>query len=167
MKLKEGDIFVFPFNDKVFAVGQIIRIPNKQSLTVIIFKEIFDKIPDSNFETLISNSTPILFGNTFDAKFYHKHWSVIANYKDNLTKYQLPFYKIGVDPSYLEDFNGKKIRKCTPLEEEKLIYRNYIAPILLENALLAYHGLREWNDELYNPLLYSYNIISSELMTNV
>jgi hypothetical protein len=167
MRLKKGDIFIFAVNDKGYAVGQIISIPNKQSLTVVIFKAIIDKIPDSNFETLISSSTPLLFGNTFDAKFYHKHWTVIANYQDNLTKYQLPFYKIGITPSYIEDFNGKKIRKCTPLEEEKLIYRKYIAPIRFENALLAYNGLGEWNDELYNQLLYSYNIFSYELVYKV
>ncbi len=36
MRLKKGDIFIFAVNDKGYAVGQIISIPNKQSLTVVI-----------------------------------------------------------------------------------------------------------------------------------
>jgi hypothetical protein len=108
----------------------------------------------------------LIFGNTFDAKFYHKHWVVIGNDKTNLSNINLPYYKIGESPSYIEDFKGLKIRKCNSIENEKLVYRKYIAPVRLENAIKAYHKIIEWNDELFNPLLYTYNQMSYDLVTN-
>ncbi|MFN4086536.1 MAG: Imm26 family immunity protein [Spirosomataceae bacterium] len=166
MKLKVGDIFKVPINEKGVSLGQIISIPDKKSLSVIIFKELFEVKPIENLANVVKDCTPLLFGNTFDAKFYHKHWDVIGNDKTNLSNIKLPYYKIGDSPSYIEDFKGTKIRKCSSIENEKLIYRKYIAPVRLENAIKAYHNIIEWNDELFNALLYSYTLMSCELVSN-
>ena len=167
MKLNIGDIFLIPINDKKFSLGQIVSIPNKESITVVIFKEVFSNNQIENISNVLKDTTPLLFGNTFDAKFYHKHWVIVGNDKTNLSNIKLPYYKIGDSPSYIEDFKGTKIRKCNSIEDERLVNRKYIAPVRLENGIKAYHDLLEWKDELFNPLLYSYNLLSCELVSNV
>jgi len=164
MKLKEGDIFSITVGDKGFGLGQVVKIPNKESLSVVIYKELFNSLKKVNLSEILKNCTPLFFGNTFDAKFYHKHWVILGNDKLNLELIILPYYKIGSFPVYIEDFDEKRIKRASKEEEEELIFRKYIAPVRLENALLAHHGLKEWKDDLFNPLLYSYNIKSNELL---
>lgn len=164
MKLKEGDIFSISVQEKGFGLGQIIKIPNKESISVAIFKEVFEDVKSKALGEIIKECTPLLFGNTFDAKFYHKHWIIVGNDKSNLLNIHLPYYKIGSSPVYIEDFNEKKVRKASKEEIELLMFRKYVAPVRLENALLAYYGLGDWKDDLFNPLLYSYNLESKRLV---
>lgn len=162
MKLKEGDIFKIPIDDVAFGVGQIVCIPNKQSLSIVVYGEKFDSSCSiDDILELLSESTPFLFGNTFDAKFYHKHWTVISN---GPVRYITPFYKIGHNPVYVEDMSGSKIRKANAEEEKKLTFRKYVAPVRIENAYLSKYGKGEWNNDLYEPLLYTYNIQSNSLV---
>lgn len=164
MKLKEGDLFSISIKDKGFGLGQIIKIPNKETLSVIIYEELFENFDGNKIGEIVINCNPLFFGNTFDAKFYHRHWIVLDNNKVNLTSIKLPYYKIGSFPLYVEDFYEKRVKRASREEKEKLIFRKYVAPVRLENALLAYHGLKEWKDDLFNPLLYSYNISSDKLV---
>ncbi len=70
----------------------------------------------------------------------------------------MPFYKLGTNPIYIEDFLGNSIRKAKADEEDKLYYRSYVAPVRFELAIKAYYKIIEW-DSVYDELLYS-NIIS-------
>jgi hypothetical protein len=165
MKLEKGDIFSIPLQDKGFGLGQIVKIPDENSLSVVIFSELFPNLNEIKLHEVIAKCTPLFFGNTFDAKLYHKHWKIIGNDQINLNRLTLPFYKIGSFPTYIEDFDEKRLRRANKEEKEKLIFRKYIAPVRLENALLAFHGLKEWRDDLFNSLLYSYNIDSNNLVS--
>ena len=164
MKLKAGDIFSVIVGDKGFCLGQIVKIPNKESLSVVIYEELFHGLASDVLEQTVKACTPLLFGNTFDAKFYHRHWEIIGNNTILLDGIKLPYYKVGRFPVCVEDFDEQKIRRESEKEKVLLVFRKYVAPVRLENALLAHHGLGEWKDELYEPLLYAYNIKSNALI---
>jgi hypothetical protein len=156
MKLQSGDIFEFSINDRSTCYGQIISTFKKDTIAIIVFEGLYKSRPD--IEELLEDNI-LLFGNTFDAKFYHKNWIVIANEKSNLNNIKLPYYKIGTDPVYIEDFFENRIRKANANEEENIYYRSYVAPIRFETALKAYYKIVEWNDA-FDDLLYS-NILRS------
>jgi hypothetical protein len=67
-----------------------------------------------------------------------------------------PAYKEAVAPGAFDvvDFTGTKRRRATSDEAESLPFRAVVAPIRVERALRALHGLEEWNaayDELRPP----------------
>jgi hypothetical protein len=162
MKLKEGDIFEFSINDNSKSYGQIISTQKKDALTVLVFEGLYRSRPQ--ISELLEDKI-LFFGNTFDAKFFHKHWVVIENVKSNIEKIQLPYFKLGTDPIYIEDFFGKKIRKLKPHEEKFFFYRSYVAPVRFESALKAYYKVLEWN-ESYDELLYSNLLKGVHLLDN-
>ncbi len=151
MKLKVGDIFEIKINDNNTAYGQIVNIPNKESITIIVFKSLYLKRPTID---IILRDNILLLGNTFDAKLYHKHWVVIDNDQSTLSELEFPYYKIGTKPVFIENFEGSRIREASKKEEESLVYRPYVAPVRFELALKAYYKSLEWKDD-YDNLLYS------------
>lgn len=151
MKLNKGDIFEFSINDNRKSYGQIISTFKKDTISIIVFEGLYKSRPE--IEELLQDKI-LFFGNTFDGKLYHKHWIIIENEKSNLENIKLPYYKIGTDPVYIEDFFEKKLRKASTQEEEILSYRSYVAPVRFESAVKAYYKLIEW-DEVFDELLYS------------
>ncbi len=156
MKLKEGDIFEFAFSENRLCYGQIVSTYKKNVQTIVIFEGLYKSRPEIKE---IMEDKILLFGNTFDAKFYHKNWIVIANEKSNLNKIKLPYYKLGIDPVYLLDFFEKEIRKTKQDEEDNLEFKSYVAPIGFELAIKAYYKKSDW-EQSYNKLLYS-NILKN------
>lgn len=151
MKLKVGDVFELKINDNNTAYGLIVNIADKQSLTILDFKSLYLQRP---YIATIIRDQILFFGNTFDAKFYHKHWIVIGNDKSLMTDIELPYYKIGIESVFIEDFYGNRIRPASKKEEGKLIYRPHVAPVRFELAVKAYYKSLEWKPD-YNSLLYS------------
>ena len=155
MKLKEGDLFKVAANSLQYAVGQIISIPNKESIAILIFEGLYSIESDIDVVVVIKKDI-LFFANTFDAKFYHKHWIVFANHTTNLTAIRLPVYKLGTENSlYYEDFYQRQLPQTALNLEQKsnVSYRNYVAPIRIENAIKAFYKFTEWNSD-YDKLLY-------------
>lgn len=151
MKLKRGDIFEFSINDNTTCYGQIIDTSKKNAITVIIFEGLYKSRPE--ISELLKDKI-LFFGNTFDAKFYHNHWIVFNNSTTNIKEIKLPYYKIGIEPIFIEDFFENKLRIIKNYEENILFYRSYVAPVRFESALKAYYKILNWDDS-YNELLYS------------
>lgn len=151
MKLNVGDVFEININENNTAYGQIVNIPNKESLTLIVFKSLYTRRP--SIHDIVKDKI-LLLGNTFDAKFYHKHWAVIGNEQASISDLRLPYYKIGLNPVFIEDFNGKRVREASTKEQELLIYRPFVAPVRFELVIKAYYKSLEWKND-YDSLLYS------------
>lgn len=162
MKLKKGDIFEFAISESSKCYGQIIDLHKKDAFTIIIFEGLYRSRPDK--QEVLSDKV-LFFGNTFDAKFYHKDWIVVDNETSNLKNIKLPYYKVGTDPVYIQDFFDNKIRKATAEEENILDYKTYDAPVGFELAMKAYYKILEWN-EAYEELLYKNVLRSVELIEN-
>lgn len=150
MRIKEGDIFEIKVNENDKSYGQIISTFKKKAISIVIYEGLYTERP--NISEIISKKI-LFFGNTFDAKFYHRDWVVFDNDKSKLTEIKMPYYKIGIEPVYIEDFLENKIRIANSKEVEQLRYRDYIAPIRFESALKAYYEYIDW-DKIYDELLY-------------
>lgn len=160
MKLKEGDLFKMQISESSYAIGQILSIPKKDSLTVIVFEGLYNTTSSPNPDE-ITQEQILFLANTFDAKFYHKHWVIFANYPNNLHNIGLPIYKLGTEnsPQY-EDFFQNQLPSNTinSIEKDKIGYRNYVAPIRVENAVKAFYKIEEWKTD-YDKLLYKNLIV--------
>nr|WP_315193871.1 Imm26 family immunity protein [uncultured Flavobacterium sp.] len=162
MKLKEGDVFEFSISENSKCYGQIVNFYKKDAFSIVIFEGSYRYRPDT--EELLKDNI-LLFGNTFDAKFYHKHWIVIDNITSNLKDIKFPYYKIGTDPVYVQDFFDNKLRKAKANEKDVLDYKTYNAPVGFELAMKAYYKIIEWS-ESYDEMLYSNVIRSIDLVKN-
>lgn len=160
MRLKEGDLFEIKIAECVLVYGQIVSTFKKNAISIICFAGTYDRRPE--VEEII-NKEILLFGNTFDAKFYHGDWVVFANEKSKLIEVKMPYYKIGTDSIYVEDFFENRIRRASKEDLNLLRYRNYIAPIRFESALKAYYKYIDWAD-VYDELLYSKILITNKLI---
>lgn len=84
----------------------------------------------------------------------HGHWQVVGHCKVRTEEVPWPAYKEGVSPpgTYdVVDHTGRRRRRATLQEAERLPFRTVVAPILLEKALRALHGAEPW-DEIYDGM---------------
>lgn len=166
MKLNKGDIFTIPISEKSYGIGQILDIPRKDTLIIIVFKDIVTNEEVLNLEDILSKE-PVFLGYTVDALFYHKRWRVIKNYINNLLGMPLPYNKIGdYENMYITNYKGEKVRKALKKEFDALMYETHIAPIRFQNALKSLHGIGEWVHEDYDKLLFSHFLKSKALVEN-
>ena len=133
---------------------------------MIVFKKDWN-ISDKPALTTIIDGDILFLGNSMDAKLYHRHWVVIGNNTENLTKIELPYYRIGTIPgeTYMTDHSGNIIRRCTTSEFEKLQYQSIIAPVRYEKALKAYHNVEQWQED-YKELLIDNHLLGTRLLSN-
>lgn len=152
MKLKEGDVFTMPISELEIGFGQIVKIPNKETFIIVVYKQVYKAGEMPPLEKVCAGDL-LFFGYTMDALLYHKRWEIIGNNLTNIDKIKLPYYKLGTPPNLcITDFKGKKIRKSTAVDFNKLEYLTVVAPIRFELALKAYNNIGEWKnyyDELY------------------
>lgn len=158
MKLKQGDLFSIRIDDNRNAFGQIIY-STKESLTVIIFKNLIEMTDGFDVDKIVPGNDILFFSNTFDALFHHKRWIVRGNYTENIKSIRLPVYKIGLEPNFtILDFWEKPIRNPEKYDSNHVAYRKYVAPIGIEYAVKAYFNKTDWRPE-YDSLLYSNMIL--------
>jgi Immunity protein 26 len=162
MKLRVGDVFTIPIDNIRVGFGQLISMPNKDSLIIAVFD--FSCLKENEyFMDKICESEIIFLGYTLDAKLYHKHWVIIGNYTNNINNIYLPYFKIGSPPNiHITNYKGESIRRAENSEFDSFNYLSIVAPIRYENALKAHNNLMEW-DDVYNDLLYSYTLESQKI----
>lgn len=170
LKLSLGDVISIPLSDDLFGFGQIVGEYEKKSggflVAIFDFKSTtIDEIEISN----ICNSDIIFLGFTFDAKLYHKHWSIIGNYTENISTIKKPYSRLGTPPDeiYLIDANNNRVAEISEDIFNELEYKTDIAPVRYENALKAYFGLKEWKAEDYDKLLYKHSLKSNEIANTI
>lgn len=101
---------------------------------------------------------------TLDAKFHHGDWPIVGNRKDNLSDLPQPWFKVGVDgETHIEARDRSVTRRATSAEEASLRHRTVVAPVRIENALKAQHGLADWNPR-FDELRADYAFQSANLV---
>lgn len=142
-----GDIFTLPVDDDRVGVGQIAAIYKEGEYYFAIFDSIFSSVPGPDIDEALNS--PLLFlALSLDAKLYHKHWIVIGN-RPVPEGLPMPAYKElrGTHGEFdVVDYSGKRRRPGVNAEGELLTYRTTVAPVVLEDALRARHGLDPWDD---------------------
>lgn len=168
--LNIGDAFTIPLGNEKFGFGQVVAPYDKRSGGFMI--AVFNYY-SNNLSTVFINeicSKEILFlGFTFDAKIYHKDWTLIGNYTSNIENIIMPYYRLGTPPEeiYIVDHKGNRIKEIDEETFNQLSYKTEIAPIRYENALKAYYNLQEWKEGDYDKLLYKYSKKSNEIFERI
>jgi hypothetical protein len=171
--LSVGDVFTIPLSEEEVGFGQIISFSNINS---VFWMVIYDckAIKSNNYDiNKIFQHKILLLGYTNDAKLYHKHWSIIGTYIDNISSISMPYFKLGLpnpehpDGARLVDYKGKVLAQIDKDVFDKLEYKTEVGPIRFENALKAYFGYGEWIPDDYDMLLYEKTLESVKIADQV
>jgi hypothetical protein len=112
-----------------------------------LFEPAFGRDEKIDFEQ--APLAPIAFlALSVDAKIACGDWAVLGNYPV-ADEMPLPAYKEmlgGPDRVDVVDFSGLRRRPAESGETESLANRKIVAPVRLEKALKAKHGLEPWNE---------------------
>ena len=112
---------------------------------VIIFSELFD---DGASVPELTGRNILFAAWTTDALFFHSRWTVVGNRQIVESRVPFPSYLVVIDGEMVvERFDGDGHRPATSQDVGTLQYRTTVAPITLQNALLAFHGFRDWDSE--------------------
>jgi hypothetical protein len=155
-----GDVFLVPLDGYRYGIGQIAG-DWKGELYVVVYAKLVSReasvedVDDADLQFAVL---------TLDAKLHHGDWQVIGNRQDNLTAIPQPWFKVSMaGKTHVEARDRSVTRRATPSEEAKLRHRTVVAPVRIENALKALHGLAEWNSR-YDDLRADYAAQSSRLV---
>jgi hypothetical protein len=163
LKLKLGDVFTLPVDDSRCGVGQIVATYGKDAYYFAIF-DVTVPAGDS-FDVGEAMGHRVLFlALSLDAKLSAGHWRIVGNapVPDGLP---LPAFKEVVGgPGHVDvvDFSGERRRPADSSEVELLPNRKVVAPVRLEKALRAKHGLEPWI-EAYTDLAPNENATTARL----
>lgn len=159
---KKGDIFLVTLDAKRVGAGQIIDVLPSE-LYVVIFENSWNVgSPPSPQE--VAGQTPQFASLTLDAKLHHGEWKIIGNITENLPAIKLPLSKVRISGKmHVETHDGRWRRPATIEEAEYLKFRKTVAPVRLEKALQAYHGLLEPHTA-YDELRYDLIVDSAKIV---
>jgi hypothetical protein len=147
-----GDVFSVPLDDQRFGLGQVVATYGEDAYFFALFEPAFTRGEQLDLERVVR--TPVaLLALSLDAKIAVGDWVVLGN-QTVAEDMPLPAFKEmvgGPERVDVVDFSGKRRRRAEGGEAEWLPNRKIVAPVRLEKALKAKHGLEPWN-EAYGAL---------------
>ncbi len=157
-----GDVFLIPIDGSRFGLGQIAG-DWKGELYVVVYDTVHPS-PEVDPQS-VATERPLFAALSLDAKIHHGDWPIIGNVTENLDRLPQPVFKVNLGGQvYIESRDRSKSRPASDLEAGALRFRTVVAPVRLESALKARHGVGEWNPR-YDELLADYALESSRLIT--
>ena len=160
-RVRVGDVFLIPIDGPRFGVGQVAG-DWKGELYLVIY----DAVTTGNVDLPDAlRSKPLFAALSLDAKIHNGDWKIIGNVMDNLGDVPQPVFKVHEGTKvFIETRDRSATRPATEEEADLLRLRTVVAPIRLEKALKAHHGLGEWNPK-YEELRADYAAASSRVIT--
>jgi hypothetical protein len=158
---KAGDVFMVALDEVTYGVGQIAGKWGPE-LYIMLFPTAYNTRDINVLEVV--GQLPILAALSLDALFWNGQWTIIGVATDNLINLPQPAFKVNYETAVLIESRDRSISRRASLEEQELLkYRTVFAPIRLENALKAYHGLGEWHPN-FDELSFEYALKSSQFL---
>ncbi len=159
-KVVVGDVFLIPLDGSRYGIGQLAG-EWKGELYVVVY----EKVVSIGASPADVDNSPLQFAAlTLDAKIYHGDWLIIGNRKDNIESIPQPWFKVGVEgQTFVEARDRSVIRPATAEEATALRLRTVVAPVRLEKALKASHGIGEWQAR-FDELRAEYAVESANLI---
>ena len=162
IKPKVGDVFLIPLDNTFAAGGIVISIWEGEELYLAVFNQ---RLSLNETDSIAAtNGQPALLALTLDAKFWHGNWRIIGNQASLVGQYPQPNFK--VKHAGVMSLVSRDRSVCRPASQddlEILRYRSVAAPAIIEDAIKAYFGIGQW-DEDNDELLANYAIASSKLL---
>lgn len=147
LRLRVGDVFSVPLDDQRFGLGQVVATFGKDAYFFALFEPAFERAEEPDLEQAVRAPVAVL-ALSLDAKIAAGDWVVLGN-RPVADGMPLPAFKEmvgGPDRVDVVDFSGERRRRAQGEEAEWLPNRKVVAPVRLEKALKAMHGLEPWND---------------------
>jgi len=152
LKLKTGDVFAVPLDEARVGVGQIVGTYGKDAYYFAIFDATAPDAASIDLERAPQERV-VFLALSLDAKLAAGHWRVVGH-RPVREGMPLPAFKEAVgSPDRIDvvDYSGDRRRTAQAAEAELLPNRKVVAPVRLEKALRAKHGLEPWT-EAYTDL---------------
>ena len=152
LKLKTGDVFAVPIDEARVGVGQIVATYGKDAYYFAIFDVTASDLGSIDLEQAPQQRV-VFLALSLDAKLAAGHWSIVGH-RPVREGMPLPAFKETVgSPDRIDvvDYSGERRRPAQAAEVELLSNRKVVAPVRLEKALRAKHGLEPWT-EAYSDL---------------
>ena len=149
--VRTGDVFVIPLEDDEVAVGQILDMRGGTELLAAVFE---DACRRNEAMQCAATGKVVLLGLTLDALLHHGRWVVVGNAPPR-RDIPTPTFKIALAPDEFveEAFDGTTLRRLSPEETDDLPFRTVVAPIRIDKATRALHGIEPWEAH-YDPLRF-------------
>jgi hypothetical protein len=150
-KLKVGDVFTVPIDESRTGVGQVVGTYGKDAYYFAIF-DVAGPADSLDVDDAVGKRV-LFLALSLDAKLAAGHWSVI-DHRPVRSDMPLPAFKEAVGaPGRVDvvDHAGQRRRPAQGSEAQLLPNRKVVAPVRLEKALRAKHGLEPWQ-EAYTDL---------------
>lgn len=163
LRLKVGDVFTVPIDDVRTGIGQIVATYGKDAYYFAIFDVVATDSASIDLEQAL-NARVVFLALSLDAKLAAGHWTLVGHQpvRQNMP---LPAFKEAVgSPARVDvvDYSGEQRRPAEGAEAELLPNRKVVAPVRLEKALRAKHGLEPWT-EAYSDLAPSDTMTTERL----
>jgi hypothetical protein len=152
LELKTGDVFTVPVDETRVGVGQIVATYGKDAYYFAIFDTTAADAASVDLEHATQQRV-VFLALSLDAKLAAGHWNVVGH-QPVPSGMPLPAFKEVVgSPHRVEvvDYTGSRRRPAQGAEAKLLPNRKVVAPVRLEKALRAKHGLEPWT-EAYSDL---------------
>ncbi len=137
--IKEGMVFGIPMPNGFQAVIQLIKKDKP-----IFYMAGFDLMVEEE-ETFcpatLTKANVLFLGNFFDAQIVADHWKFLGTAP--VSKVPFPRTKVLISGQWiLESWDGKNKEVVQQTDAERFPYRSNFGDMLLQNALLNYHGFQ-------------------------
>jgi hypothetical protein len=155
-RIRSGDVFQIPIDAERVGYGQIVDNTPPNPPYMAVFGSAYPKDAKPQINQIVQDEIRFL-APSLDAKIYNGDWKVIGNRTPDLSRIPFPPSKVAVgEPNnfYLISYDKKRRRRASPLEVATVPFRSTVAPIRLERALQAAHGVRQWDPD-YDRLEYA------------
>lgn len=142
-RLVVGDVFTVPIDAQRSGVGQVVGTYENDAYYFAIYDAVVTDetpLPDP------ANCRILFLALSMDAKIFVGDWKVVGR-QPVPADIPLPAFKVAVGPDakyYVENFDGTARRPASGDEVDYLPNRKVVAPVRLEKALQAKHGIRPW-----------------------
>ena len=155
--VRTGDLFSIPLDATSMGLGVVAGKWNAE-LYLVLFKERFNDLTLAS-KAQLEELTPVFASSSLDAKLWHSHWIIVRRDVD-VSMIKQPIYKVEESGEVIAESFDRKFREIIGVDAAKnLNYRTTVAPIGIEKALMAYHGLESWNP-MYDKFNYE-NVLKS------
>ena len=147
VRLHVGDVFSVPLDGWRLGVGQVVATYGRDAYFFALLEPAFARDERLDLEQALRAPVALL-ALSLDAKIAAGDWVVLGN-QPIPEGMPLPAFKEmvgGPDRVDVVDFSGKRRRRAEGEEAEWLPNRKIVAPVRLEKALKAKHGLEPWNE---------------------
>ncbi len=152
-RIKLGDVFTVPLDAERLGFGQVVARFRKDNYYFAIFDKAYPREALVDLHDVVKDRLALL-ALSLDAKIYGGDWKIVGNvpvpanlplpaYKETTVEAGGPPYRARVD---VVDYSGTRRRPAVGAEADLLPNRSTRAPIGIEKAFRALHGLEEWHE---------------------